>query len=275
MFGGRGDDKLVGDVGHDRLYGGDGDDRLAGNAGADRLDGGAGDDALNVCLDEHIDEVHFTGRHFGHDNIKHFNALQDKIFIHDFSFWDIVATGGSTPKIYVGQDNKISFDKLKGQFNAVKIFDRDGNRVPVRQDEEKIYLKAGDIFNNGSGHGYLTYQKPANESDVGVFILGGDGHDLIRGGPENDRLEGGADNDILIGMNGEDILIGGPGNDVFLFEDADWVASAFSKPGRDMDTIDDFASGDRLVFTAATFRALSFEVIQHESASNIFQMRCF
>src|SRR5262249_15693126 len=44
--GGRGDDRMEGDVGDDTLYGNGGNDRLIGNEGVDTLVGGDGDDIL-------------------------------------------------------------------------------------------------------------------------------------------------------------------------------------------------------------------------------------
>ena len=44
LYGGGGSDDLIGGTGNDRLYGQNGDDTLAGGAGNDQLDGGAGRD---------------------------------------------------------------------------------------------------------------------------------------------------------------------------------------------------------------------------------------
>ena len=46
IYGGDGDDTLIGGSNDDHLYGQDGDDDLIGNLGADYLDGGAGSDGL-------------------------------------------------------------------------------------------------------------------------------------------------------------------------------------------------------------------------------------
>lgn len=47
IYGGRGNDTLVGDAGDDRLYAGAGHDLLYGAAGNDYLEGGAGNDSLS------------------------------------------------------------------------------------------------------------------------------------------------------------------------------------------------------------------------------------
>lgn len=47
IIGGNGDDNLSGDAGHDLINGGAGDDRMFGGAGNDQLNGGTGDDLLS------------------------------------------------------------------------------------------------------------------------------------------------------------------------------------------------------------------------------------
>ena len=46
------------------------------------------------------------------------------------------------------------------------------------------------------------------------LVLGGDGNDTLRGGSGNDVMDGGADADLIFGQGGGDLLIGGAGNDI-------------------------------------------------------------
>jgi len=51
-------------------------------------------------------------------------------------------------------------------------------------------------------------------------LAGGGGHDVLVGGKGNDRLSGGRDNDLLIGGEGADLLDGGTGDDTADYSDS-------------------------------------------------------
>jgi Ca2+-binding RTX toxin-like protein len=86
------------------------------------------------------------------------------------------------------------------------------------------------------------------------YMLGGADNDLLDGGTGigNDALYGDAGNDILIGGIESDLLVGGAGNDEFVFGA---VGQIFEHIG--IDTVLDFAVGDTLVLSKATFIALT------------------
>jgi len=71
-----------------------------------------------------------------------------------------------------------------------------------------------------------------------TVIDGGAGDDVIDGGGGNDRLIGGAGDDTLTGGAGSDVLSGGAGNDSFIV-----------RAGEQVDTIEDFSTGDTLDMT--------------------------
>jgi hypothetical protein len=68
------------------------------------------------------------------------------------------------------------------------------------------------------------------------------------GGSGSDTIIGNSADNVLTGGSGSDILTGGTGNDTFL----DSIA------GHNGDTITDFSSGDRIVFSDATLASFSF-----------------
>jgi serralysin len=74
-------------------------------------------------------------------------------------------------------------------------------------------------------------------------LNGGEGVDTLGGEAGNDSLSGGDGNDTLTGGAGNDTLTGGAGNDIF----------AYSVAGEGGDTIADFAPGDLIRVTGATF----------------------
>lgn len=76
-------------------------------------------------------------------------------------------------------------------------------------------------------------------------LNGAAGADDLRGAGGNDVLRGAVGDDYLVGGAGADRLIGGVGHDKFVF-DARLGAS-------NVDTVVDFAAGDRLLLDAAIF----------------------
>ena len=79
--------------------------------------------------------------------------------------------------------------------------------------------------------------------------MGTAGNDTINGLAGNDTINGGAGADSINGGSGSDSLVGGLGNDDFLFADAPGIGN--------IDTITDFALGDRLVLRSSVFTGLT------------------
>src|SRR5687768_4811426 len=83
IFGGDGNDTLVGSVGDDHLFGQGGDDDLDGAAGSDHLEGGAGDDTLRST-----DGTHLAN---GLDSL--FGSAGNDLFVTDDGALDILRGG--------------------------------------------------------------------------------------------------------------------------------------------------------------------------------------
>jgi hypothetical protein len=77
--------------------------------------------------------------------------------------------------------------------------------------------------------------------DAAETIVGNALANIIDGGDGDDRISGGAGADLLRGNEGADHLSGGSGNDVFLFKHL-----SDSRDSYGVDTIEDFAKGDRI-----------------------------
>lgn len=81
-------------------------------------------------------------------------------------------------------------------------------------------------------------------------MIGSSLGDQFDGGAGNDTIDGGAGNDTITGGVGFDILTGGSGHDTF----------TDSAAGLNGDTITDFAGGDRIVITGASFTDFTFSL---------------
>jgi Ca2+-binding RTX toxin-like protein len=102
---------------------------------------------------------------------------------------------------------------------------------------------AGNVLGGGDGDDNLNGQA-GNDT-----LFGGAQDDVLTGGLGNDTLSGGDDQDDLIGGAGNDNLNGGAGDDEFVF-------NAALSATTNVDVIQDFAGGDRIVLSKAIFTAL-------------------
>jgi serralysin len=99
-----------------------------------------------------------------------------------------------------------------------------------------------------SSVGGLTYNVSIAKGVTIENAIGGTGADTILGNAVANVLNGGRGNDTLSGLGGKDTLIGGLGKDYFVFG-----GLAVSKLG--LDTVMDFAKGDKFVLLDTTFTA--------------------
>ena len=182
LRGAEGDDELRGGAGlcrspaglcGDQLYGGDGADRLYGGGGPDALDGGGGADVLQGG----------SGRDF--------------------------ATYRARAAAVAVDIDRVADDGEQGEGDNVEL------------DVEAVY--------GGSGPDRL---RGSTRRD---WLTGGTGNDLIWGGGGNDRLEGDAGRDTISGGTGNDRIVGGPANvrAAALPEGPPGRDRLFGGPGRD------------------------------------------
>ena len=179
LWGGEGNDALLGQGGNDLLVGGAGDDALTGGDGADELYGGEGDDTL----DGGADNDYLAG-----------DAGVDTLSGGDGN--DVMQAGEGDDTL----DGGAGTDILFGESGADILTGGEGN--------DTLYAGAdNDNLSGDAGDDSLL-------ADAGNDTLaGGDGIDTLAGGTGDDILDGGADNDTLYGDEGDDTLVGGAGDD--------------------------------------------------------------
>ncbi|MBU1052980.1 MAG: hypothetical protein KKC46_04020 [Proteobacteria bacterium] len=229
IYGGSGDDIVVGGGGDDLIYGGSDNDFIVGDAGDDTIFGGTGNDIL---LGEN-------------DGVP--DSEQGEDYIDGGSGNDEIYGGGKSDTLIGGDGN----DYIQGDYNILNsggdfIDGGDGNDVILgyggndwiyggegddwlQGDDGDDYIDGGlgaDTIAGGSGKdwifgnaigSYTGEDYSIDTIDAGAdddFVQGGDGADIILGGTGNDEIYGGGGNDELQGNDGNDIIFGETGDDI-------------------------------------------------------------
>jgi Ca2+-binding RTX toxin-like protein len=219
LFGGAGNDTLIGGSGADRLFGEAGNDTLLGKDGDDLLFGGAGSDTLTGGNGS--DQVFGEG---GDDRI----------------IWN----PGDDTDVDEGGDGKDTIEVNGG--NGSEVFTATPNGTRVRFDRITPAPFSLDI---GTAENLVVNMNGGDDSFTGsnglaslikLTVDGGPGNDTIIGGDGDDRLLGGDGDNTLIGGRGNDTLLGGAGADTFVWN-----------PGDGSDTIEGGDGADTLQFNGA------------------------
>lgn len=106
IYGGDGDDTLIGNIGVDYLVGGNGHDTLQGGQNTDRLEGGAGNDTYLFNLGDGQDRIYDS---FGHDTLKFGTGIQAQ------DLW-FSRTGRDLSIQVLGKEDNIT---VEGWFNII------------------------------------------------------------------------------------------------------------------------------------------------------------
>jgi Ca2+-binding RTX toxin-like protein len=186
VFGGLGNDSLVGEGGRDELNGGAGADTLVGAGNDDLLRGGAGNDVFA-----------FSDRYFGVDVIADF-TVGDKIDLRNFNIADMQSLAPYMTETIQGARFTFEYGGYMERFDV--------------RDVMLGSLSASDFVFATTTTGVTV--SGTSSRDV---LFGGLGNDTLTGNGGSDDLNGGAGNDTLIGSGGDDLLRGGAGNDRFAY----------------------------------------------------------
>ncbi len=219
MFGGAGNDTIVGGSGGDLLFGQSGNDTLLGKGGNDFLFGGAGNDTLTGGDGD--DQVFGEG---GNDRII-WNPGDDT---------DLVEGGDGTDTAEVNGGN--GAEDFTATANGTRVrFDR-LDPAPFSLDmgtTEKLVLNMNGGDDSFSATGNLA-------TLISVTVDGGAGNDTILGSNGADTLIGGDGNDFIDGQQGNDVAMLGAGDDVFQWD-----------PGDGSDTVEGQGGYDTLLFNGS------------------------
>jgi len=256
LYGGAGNDTLIGDNGFDSLKGGAGNDSLIGGEGFDSADysdaisavsvnlktgtatGGAGNDTLsgiekvigsnfNDILVGGISDIGIYG--YGSNDI-YGGKGNDTIIGADNSV-NTLNGGDGNDSIIGGTDN----DQLIGGLGADVLSGGEGFDSASYYDAVSavtVNLKTGTAT-GGAGNDILKgienvqgsqFNDTLIGNDTGVYLFGDLGNDVLLGGNDFDNLDGGSGDDTLNGGNGGGQLTGGWGDDVLTGgKGSDWA----------------------------------------------------
>lgn len=219
LFGGAGDDTLIGGSSRDLLFGQAGQDNLQGKGGGDFLFGGADNDTL--IGGDGDDQVFGES---GSDRMV-WNPGDDSDLNEGGSGIDTVeVNGGNGSETFTVTANgaRVRFDRL----NPAPFFIDVGT-------SEKLVLNANGGDDSFSATGNLS-------ALIQLTVDGGAGNDTIRGGNGADQLFGGDGQDFIDGNQGADVALLGDGDDVFQWD-----------PGDGNDTVEGQGGKDTLVFNGS------------------------
>ncbi|PAU95031.1 hypothetical protein CK240_16805 [Paracoccus salipaludis] len=208
--------------GHDHLFGGRGTDRIIGGAGVTQMYGGAGGDTFvahprgrTILVDYSPSEGDFLIVNEAGFSADDFRAQAQHIN------WD--NTGAPDLQVTLPNGGEIILIGMGDRLEEVvaSLLPQEGNVDPADPvtDDDLLQGRPGiDVLYGGLGSDTI-YGDP--EGGIGDDQLSGDeGNDLIYGMGGSDRLGGGDGNDTLYGGYGADLLFGGLHNDL-LQGDAD------------------------------------------------------
>jgi Ca2+-binding RTX toxin-like protein len=220
LYGGAGNDALLGGPDYTEFVGGPGNDLMAGgididlfedgqSGGKDILDGGAGDDAIIAG--------HGSDLLSGGDGVDQINFERSPVGVEV-----ALATGRATGW---GSDTFTGFEHVRGSSEGDVLVGSSGQDVLAGLDgEDTIRSLAGnDSLSTGQGSDRL---------------LGGSGGDVLDGGQDADRMSGGGGDDRIYGglaswPDSDDILLGGSGFDRLEALDRDADRRIDCGPGED------------------------------------------
>jgi Ca2+-binding RTX toxin-like protein len=219
IFGGNGNDTLIGGSGGDSLFGQVGNDTLLGKGGFDFLYGGLDNDTLTGG--DADDQV------FGESGNDRFvwNPGDDTDLNEGGIGLDTIeVNGGNGAEMFTATANgtRVRFDRL--------------NPAPFALDigtSEKLVLNANGGDDSFSATGNLA-------ALIQITVDGGTGNDTLRGSNGIDLLLGGDGNDFIDGQQGNDVAFLGAGDDVFQWD-----------PGDGSDTVEGQAGNDKLLFNGS------------------------
>jgi Ca2+-binding RTX toxin-like protein len=237
IFGGTGNDTLIGGSAADLLFGQTGNDTLSGRGGFDLLFGGTETDTLTGGDGD--DQV------FGEsgDDRMIWNPGDDTDLNEGGSETDTVeVNGGNGAEVFTTTANgaRVRFDRLDPAPFAIDI-----------GTAENLVVNANGGDDSFSATGNLA-------TLIQITVEGGAGDDSILGSNGADRLRGGDGDDFVDGQQGNDVVFMGAGDDVFQWDPGDGNDTIEGQDGTDamlfngsaaQEIFEASANGERVRFT--------------------------
>ncbi|MEF8747646.1 MAG: cadherin-like domain-containing protein [Candidatus Accumulibacter propinquus] len=222
LYGMRGNDFIHGGVGIDTLYGGAGNDTLVGGGDIDSCYGDEGNDTFRVAgIGSSDGDNVYGGADIDTLDLGGWSYLGWYDWFYVTLWVDLSAqTYGITYDIDITIYDAQSIENvIASSFNDYIFADEFDNNLDGGSGDDEIDGVAGDDT-----------------------IVGDAGNDSVYGGDGNDYVDGGYGDDQIAGQAGDDQLAGGAGDDSFVY----------TSMGNGVDSINDFADGDRITIVGTT-----------------------
>ena len=238
VYGGEGNDVLIGSDGDDTIDGGEGNDTITGALGDDTLAGGLGNDTFDEGAADSGSDT-FTGGG-GVDIVSYANRTNAVTVTMDSGADDGETGEADDVSNVTGVTGGAGDDSLTGGPNADVISGGPGDDTITGGAEadtlngdagDDVFLEGSaasgsDVFYGGAGTDTVSYTSRTNAVTVTIENTANDGEsgeaDNVRndvenivGGAGNDTITGSSSANVIDGGAGDDVLNGGGGNDIF------------------------------------------------------------
>jgi Ca2+-binding RTX toxin-like protein len=209
VFGGNGDDTIVGNDANNLIHGNGGIDSIFGGVGNDQLEGGDGNDLLfgqlgNDLIRGNADNDTLDGGE-GYDSLV--GGTGDDVY----AFGTATVNQIDTIVELVGEGvDTLSFESLTTGVTVNLTRDTSLATMAQRIVRTGTPGQAANLENviGGSANDHFTGNLADN------ILWGHDGNDTLIGGAGNDILLGGNGSDLMKGISGRNLLFGGVGADL-------------------------------------------------------------
>jgi len=243
LYGGFGDDVIIGSEGADWIdarYGFDiikglgGDDWLDGSIGFTHIEGGDGNDRIRSVLNGNRASVMVVDPGTGDDSIDLLAGVTTYVRFDRGYGNDKIANSGDSELVIVMGDGihpdevLVSSHLRNASYYTLTLVDTGDSLENIGESLKEIQFGDGTVWTIDD----LVSRDPYSEANriTGATIVdnnfkgtmvGFAGNDTLRGTRANDDISGNEGDDLLDGGAGNDILRGGPGSDTYFFEAGD------------------------------------------------------
>jgi hypothetical protein len=195
IYGGPGNDLIVGSQTGDHLAGGSGDDTILGQRGQDHI---YGDSGFNVDLITRLLTVAVLGNGPAGYAAAQFKNKDDLTAGNDLLYGEGPGSAGAAVTNTIGNDDDIIFADL-GVVSQDVSGARDVTKaVPAKpQKISTTSIGAQGLVSTG----VTSVESKALQNGGNDWVYGNVDRDLLIGGPGNDAVDGGLENDLIFGDN--------------------------------------------------------------------------
>lgn len=231
VYGGEGNDLIIGNDADNRLAGGHGHNTLQGGAGNDTLDGGPDGSALIGGIGNDIYHI----RSAGDIVVENANEGSDTALVYVNNYVLEANIENASAELTSGQTvtGNNGDNWLHGNVGNDTLIGGAGNDTLIggTGNDQYVVDSLGDTLVEHPGEGidaaFVLVSGYTLDDDVetgvvgidtGATLTGNDGHNVLIGGQGDDTLIAGAGNDYIVGGAGADTMIGGSGNDQYMVD---------------------------------------------------------